>query len=181
MRSLLRGFVLLLVFAGGWWLAARLRSPGQPGVDAEAGDGASFVRGQAIYQSLCQHCHAADGRGTPRPDAPAQLMAPSLADSTRVAGHPDYLVNVLLYGLSGPIDGQEYQEVMIPLSANPDEWIADVATYVRKQFAQADAPVRPADVGRVRAVMGKRGHWTVPELMAHLPRTEPKSGPARER
>jgi mono/diheme cytochrome c family protein len=105
-------------------------------------------------------------------DAPEQLMAPNLAASKRVAGHPDYVINVLLYGLSGPVDGQAYSEIMIPLSANSDEWIADVATYLRNSFGHKYGAVLPADVARVRTAVGKRGHWTVEELMATLPKTD---------
>ena len=59
--------------------------------------------------------------------------------SARVLGHRDYVIKVLLHGLSGPIDGKEYNggAVMVPMGANTDEWIADVANYVRNSFGNA--------------------------------------------
>ena len=61
-------------------------------------------------------------------------MAPSLSGSTRVTGHPDYVIKPLLHGMSGPIDGRTYPQVMAPLGSNRDQWIADIASFVRNSF-----------------------------------------------
>jgi hypothetical protein len=39
--------------------------------------------------------------------------------------------------VTGPIDGQKFDEVMIPMGTNPDQWIADVASYVRNSWGTA--------------------------------------------
>ena len=42
-------------------------------------------------------------------------MAPSLAGSPRVQAHRDYVIKVLLGGLTGPLDGKTYRDVMVPM------------------------------------------------------------------
>ena len=46
---------------------------------------------------------------------PGMTMAPPLAGSPRVQAHRDYVVKVLLKGLTGPLDGKTYREVMVPM------------------------------------------------------------------
>jgi hypothetical protein len=96
-------------------------------------------------------------------------MAPPLAGSTRVQGHRDYTIKLLLRGMTGPIDGKTYRDVMVPMD-NTDEWVAGVASFVRTSFGNTGDLVTPADVARVRAeIAGKKGPWTVGELEASLP------------
>jgi mono/diheme cytochrome c family protein/glucose/arabinose dehydrogenase len=137
-----------------------------------AAEEAAMQRGQTIYSEVCFACHGDDGRGAALPGAVAgTTRAPSLVGSPRVLGHRDYVVHGLLAGLTGPIDGQEYEDVMIPMGANPDEWIADVASYVRNAWGNRADFVTSADVARVRAASGSRSNaWTVPEIEARLPR-----------
>ena len=132
----------------------------------------TMERGGAIYAELCFSCHGDDGRGTPVPGARAgSVMAPSLSGSTRVTGHPDYVIKPLLHGMSGPIDGRTYPQVMAPLGSNRDQWIADIASFVRNSFGNAATWVTAADVARVRAsTTGRTSQWTLAELEASLPR-----------
>src|SRR4029453_17948182 len=98
-------------------------------------------------------------------------VAPSLAGSARVSGHRDYVIKAILHGLTGPIDGRTYSQVMVPLGTNKDQWIADVASFVRNSFGNSGTFVAPADVARARATTGNRAtQWTIPELEASLPR-----------
>jgi hypothetical protein len=97
-------------------------------------------------------------------------MAPPIAGSTGVQSHSDYVVKVLLHGLTGPVAGRAYSEPMVRLGANPDGWIADVASYVRTSFGNSASLVTPADVARVRAGSGPRDTpWTVDEIERVLP------------
>ena len=91
------------------------------------------------------------------------MMAPPLAGSPRVQGHRDYVIKVLLGGLTGPLDGRTYSEVMAPLGSAPsDEWVAGVASFVRSSFGNTGSLVTPADVARVRASMkARKTMWTV--------------------
>ncbi len=118
---------------------------------------AIMARGSAIYTELCFSCHGEDGRGTPVPGARAGVvMAPSLSGSVRVNGHRDYVIKSLLHGMSGPIAGIAYPQVMVPMGSNSDQWIADVASYVRNSFGNSATWVSAPDVARVRAATATR-------------------------
>jgi mono/diheme cytochrome c family protein len=128
-------------------------------------------RGESAYRELCFSCHGADGKGVPMAGAPAgTLMAPPLAGSARVLGHREYVIKVLLNGLTGDLDGRSYAGgVMAPMGGNSDEWLADVASYVRNGFGNSAAVVTPDHVAAVRKATPRRTPWTLPELEATLP------------
>ncbi len=126
-------------------------------------------RGATIYNELCFACHAPDGMGTPKPEL-ATTMAPALAGSPRVNGHRDYIINAVLHGLIGPVDGKTYTDVMMPMGMNNDEWVAAVTSYVRRSFGNTAGFVTPDDVARVRtATASRKTMWTVADLSASLP------------
>ena len=133
----------------------------------------TLLRGETTFKELCFSCHAPDGRGAPMAGAPAgTTMAPPLAGSPRVLGHRDYVIKVLLYGLSGPIEGKEYNggAVMVPMGANSDEWISDVANYVRNAFGNTARPyVTPDQVAAVRKTAARKTPWTLAELEPTVP------------
>lgn len=133
---------------------------------------ALFELGRTVYAEICFSCHGDDGRGTPDPSGGAgSTLAPALGGSPRVIGHRDYIVKAILHGLTGPIDGRSYSQVMVPLGSNRDQWIANVASYVRNSFGNTGSFVTPEDVARVRTASGNRTTlWTVAELEASLPR-----------
>jgi mono/diheme cytochrome c family protein len=127
-------------------------------------------RGQQIYGELCFACHGEDGYGAPRPgDANGATMAPRLAGSPRVNGHRDYVVRAILHGMTGPLDGVTYTDVMVPNQANNDEWIAAVSSYVRNSFGNSAGFVSAADVRRLRTP-ARKTPWTVTELEGSLPK-----------
>ena len=130
--------------------------------------------GDAIYKSTCFSCHGDDGRGAPKAGAaPGATLAPSLAGSPRVNAHRDYVIKVLLKGLTGPLDEATSSagDVMVPMGNNKDEWVAAIASYVRMGFGNAGGLVTPADVARVRAATANRKTpWTLKELAPTLPR-----------
>jgi mono/diheme cytochrome c family protein len=143
---------------------------GAGGAAFSAAEEAALTRGQAVYTELCFACHGEDGRGAAR-DGAAVAMAPSLAGSTRVMGHRDHVIKVLLHGLTGPLGGNAYSEVMIPMGQQNDEWIAGVGSYIRNAFGNRASMITPADVARVRAATAdRRTSWTAAELEASLPR-----------
>ena len=148
------------------------RSGGRGGPPLTPEQQNSLERGGAIYAELCYSCHGADGRGTPTPGAAAgSTLAPSLVGSARVNSHRDYVIKAVLHGLSGPVDGRMYPQVMVSMGSNKDQWVADVASYVRNSFGNAGALATNADVARVRAASGDRKvPWTIEELDASLPR-----------
>jgi putative membrane-bound dehydrogenase-like protein len=129
-------------------------------------------KGQEIYTQVCFACHGDDGRGAKVPGAQNEaLLGPPLASSPRVLGHQNYVINTVLHGLTGPLDGATYPDVMIGMGQNSDEWVAAITSYIRNSFGNRAAFVSPDDVKRVRAATaGRKGNWNTAELMASLPR-----------
>jgi mono/diheme cytochrome c family protein/glucose/arabinose dehydrogenase len=127
--------------------------------------------GESTYKELCFSCHGADGKGAPMQGAPeGTTLAPTLAASARVLGHRDYVIKVLLNGLTGDIDGKAYgTAVMVPMGANTDQWIAEVASYVRNSFGNSAMLVTPEQVATVRKAVKRSQPWTLPELLATVP------------
>ena len=152
--------------------AAGRGGPGRGGAPVlSAEETAALTRGQQIYGELCAACHGDDGFGVPRSgETSGATMAPRLAGSPRVNGHRDYVVKAVLHGLTGPIDGETYQDVMIPNLAQDDAWVAAVTSYVRNSFGNTGGFVSVDDVRRVRQATSSRSSmWTVPEIVASLP------------
>jgi mono/diheme cytochrome c family protein len=132
----------------------------------------ALEKGATVYKELCFACHGDDGRGAPAPDGSAAgTRAPALAASPRVNGHRDYTIKALLHGLTGPVSGVNYTEVMIPMGQNPDDWVASVGSYIRNAFGNRSSMITPGDVARVRtATASRKTAWTVTEIESSLPR-----------
>lgn len=106
-------------------------------------------KGQKIYNELCSTCHGKLGGGTASGD---RLIAPSVIASPRIQSHPDYAIHTLLRGLTGDLDGESYDGIMmVPMADNDDEWIAAVVSFVRANFENEASLVTAEDVARVRA------------------------------
>ena len=131
----------------------------------------SMQRGDAIYRELCTTCHAPDGKGAPLQGAADNAkLAPPLAGSPRVQAHRDYIVKVLLNGLIGPVNGENYAGgVMASMNTNTDEWIADIASYVRNTFGNAGTFVTAEQVAALRKTAARKTPWTLPELEPTVP------------
>jgi hypothetical protein len=77
----------------------------------------------------------------------------------------------VLHGLTGPLDGNTYPDVMIGMGQNSDEWVAAITSYIRNSFGNRAPFVAPPDVTRVRAATaGRKTTWTTSELEGSLPR-----------
>ena len=132
---------------------------------------ATLKKGEGIYTELCYSCHGQDGNGEPLAGAPAgTTMAPPLAGSPRVLAHKDFVIKTVLHGLTGPVDGSTYSNVMIPMNGNDDEWIASIASFIRNNFGNQASFVSAADVARVRAkTKARTDFWTIDELESSVP------------
>ncbi len=97
-----------------------------PGVAGEAGAGPD---GAAVYASRCASCHGAQAAGIPGAFPP---LAGHAAELAALEGGPDYLMNVLLYGLQGPIqvNGTNYAGVMPAWANLADDQIAAVLDHI---------------------------------------------------
>ncbi len=144
---------------------------GGGGAGLTAEDLSLLQQGEGIYAELCVACHGPEGKGAPVDLAPAgTLKAPALAGSLRVQAHRDYVIKAVLHGMTGPVDGNTYTDVMVPMGSNKDDWIAAVTSYVRNSFGNTGSVITPDDVARVRAAAGNRKTpWTVDEIEASLP------------
>jgi len=131
---------------------------------------ATLEKGAGIFRESCSSCHGANGLGAPVPGGTG-TVAPALAGSPRVTGHPDYALNVLLHGLTGPIEGKTYAgQIMVSQAQQTDEWIAAIASYIRSTMTNAASWVTPEQVAAVRARTAARTTaWTYPELAAVVP------------
>jgi mono/diheme cytochrome c family protein len=131
--------------------------------------------GETIYKSLCATCHGEDARGVAVAGAAdGSMMGPALAGSPRVQGHRDYVIKTLLHGMTGPLAGKTYTQVMLPMGAQKDQWVADISSYIRNDFGNSASFVTPSDVARVRAATASRkSMWTHAELDATIPRLLP--------
>jgi mono/diheme cytochrome c family protein/glucose/arabinose dehydrogenase len=138
-------------------LLARIEWPGKPGTAAVTpltpAEQARFDAGRVLYQNICLPCHQANGRGLER-------TAPPLVGSEFALGPPAIPIRILLGGKEGSTG------LMPPLGASlSDEQIADVLTYIRREWGQGGSPVDPALIAPVRAeTAGRTRPWTNDEL-----------------
>ncbi len=156
---------------GGQLIQRATTAAGRAGAGLAPAAAASLERGATVYAELCFSCHGEDGRGATLEGAgPGVTRAPSLEGSARVMAHRDHVIKVLLHGMTGPIDGQTYTEVMIPMGQNTDQWIADAASYVRNSWGNSGSVITAEQVARVRAATATRKtSWTAAELAASVP------------
>ncbi len=144
-------------------LNARLEAAKAQALLAQA-DRELVQRGQNIFKELCATCHGGDAKGVSI--GGAAQPAPALAGNPDVNNPaPDKLIRIVMHGLSGPVNGKTYPDVMPALGANGDNYIASVLSYVRSNFGNNAPVVREADVARIRAITANRTKsWTVAEL-----------------
>ena len=116
-----------------------------------AADRKLVTQGATIYKQLCATCHGADGRGITM--GGKDMPAPPLAGSPRVRGDKILNIQLLLYGLTGPVDGKTYPDKMPAMGGNSDEWIASVLSYIRNSgdLGNKASVVTPEEVAEVRA------------------------------
>ncbi|HVX52178.1 MAG TPA: c-type cytochrome [Chitinophagaceae bacterium] len=85
--------------------------------------------GATIFKQLCATCHGPDGKGIQI--GGKQMPAPPLAGSARVRDEKIIPIQILLYGLKGPVDGKAYPDQMPSMVKQDDKWIASVLSYIR--------------------------------------------------
>jgi mono/diheme cytochrome c family protein/glucose/arabinose dehydrogenase len=121
--------------------------------------------GAVSFKQLCATCHGLDGKGVSI--GGKGMPAPPLATNKDVNGNPEKLIKILLHGLSGPVNGQNYTDEMPALGANSDEYIASVLSYIRNDLGNKAPVVKAEDVKKVRQeTTGRTKSWTIKELDA---------------
>ena len=140
-------------------LLARIEWPGKPGAATvpplTPEQEQRFVAGQKTYAGICQPCHQLDGRGK-------EALGTSLVGSAFTNGPATIPARILINGKEGPVG------LMPPLGqVFTDEEIANVLTYVRRQWGNTGTPVDVQAVKDTRAaVAGRTRPWTDAELAA---------------
>jgi mono/diheme cytochrome c family protein/glucose/arabinose dehydrogenase len=142
-------------------LLKRVSWPGKAGesavaaVELTAEQQQQFERGREVYRNVCQGCHQPDGRGLER-------IAPGLIGSALALAPADVPVRILLHGKEGGIG------LMPPIGGTfDDRQIADVLTYVRREWGHRAEPIHAAAVAAIRAASaGRTRPWTEAELNA---------------
>ena len=106
---------------------------------------AELLAGKRVYDRYCVQCHMNTGMGAPG-------MNPPLADVEYVTGDKQRLINIILNGMSEPVEikGETYNNAMAPHSFLSDQQIADVLTYIRNTFGNKSEAVTPEEVAAVR-------------------------------
>lgn len=95
------------------------------------------LRGAEIFKTTCAVCHGPEGQGL------SSKVAPPLINKFKLIRYKDGVINILLHGLKGPVDGLSYHDVMPAMGANDDEWIAAVLSYVRYDLCMRSFPQMP--------------------------------------
>jgi mono/diheme cytochrome c family protein len=129
-----------------------------------------YLAGQQIFlrEGYCVTCHQANGKGL-------DPAFPSLAGSPWVTADSERLIKLTLYGLTGPLEvnGKKYdgQVPMTPFGGMlNDNDVAAVLTFVRNSFGNDAAPIKAADVQKVRAKNpGRMMLYTTEELLKEHP------------
>ncbi len=104
--------------------------------------------GETLYKQYCISCHQADGTGVPG-------LNPPLVKTGYVLGKKAKLAQILLNGFSEDVEinGAKYENAMPAFNQLSDREIANVLTYVRKNFGNNASKVNEVDVSKERAKM----------------------------
>lgn len=122
---------------------------------------ARFELGRQLYGGICAPCHQPHGLGQ-------EGLAPPLVDSEWALGSEQRLIRIVLHGVSGRLKvlDRTYWLDMPALGVLPDDQIAAILTYVRREWEHTAAPVDPATVKSIRAATTARDQsWKENELL----------------
>ena len=103
--------------------------------------GDAMTDGKALYSKHCASCHRLDGTGAPG-------LIPPLGHTDWVTGNKIRLIQVVLNGLSEPIDvnGITYDQEMPAYASLTDEELASILSYIRNSFGNKADAVIPGQV-----------------------------------
>ncbi|MGB0578308.1 MAG: c-type cytochrome, partial [Limisphaerales bacterium] len=142
--------------------------PGKPGVQPEAPvrpltkpEQERFAAGKQLYDLTCGNCHRPHGFGMPG-------LAPPLANSEWIGASDKRLARIVLHGMTGPVMvlGKRYNMNMPGHQSFSDQQVANVLTYIRREWDHPYDPVTPETVSKVRAATKGHEHgWTAAELL----------------
>ncbi|MEP6584829.1 MAG: c-type cytochrome [Ginsengibacter sp.] len=116
-----------------------------------------IIHGFKLFQENCATCHGHTGQGTPQ-------LAPPLVGSLRLKDTSGIALRILLNGLTGPVDGVQYNGPMASQAAYTDEELADIVSYIREHLNNSGTIWR-GNVTKVREkYKTRKTYWTLAEL-----------------
>jgi mono/diheme cytochrome c family protein len=141
-------------------------APAEPAAEREADPTFDREAASRAYLQNCSACHQAAGTGIPGAFPP---LAGHAADIYEADGGRTYLIDVVLYGLMGPItvNGQTYNGMMPPWPQLNDEQIALILNHVVAGF-DGQSPPDGFDAYRAADVAGERGKGMTPPAVHTL-------------
>ncbi|MCW5556396.1 MAG: c-type cytochrome [Verrucomicrobiae bacterium] len=147
----------LLVWSGKKGYTAPVAAKPLEGAELE-----SFERGKELYPLICGACHQPHGKGQ-------EGLAPPLAGSEWTTGSEQRLIRIALHGVRDAltVNGTTWTLAMPAFApALEDGQIADLLTYVRREWGNIAAPVKAETVASVRSAHEDReDSWTEVELL----------------
>ncbi|MGJ8657444.1 MAG: PA14 domain-containing protein [Akkermansiaceae bacterium] len=126
----------------------------------------SNPNGEAVFKQLCSACHGLDGKGA------GEGAFPPLDGSEWVKGSPDRIAQILLHGLTGPIEvkGKTYDLVMPPQGNLTDQQSVDVINYVVGKWGDKKGGYTLAAYEKAGKKSSDRTEaWTADELLKLYP------------
>lgn len=118
--------------------------------------------GHNLFSVTCAACHQPTGLGAPG-------VAPPLVESEWVLGSTERLGRIVLEGVQGPIvaAGAHFDSTMPSWGGSfNDEQLAGILTYIRRDWEQGAAPIKPATIKAIREATAKHdGAWTGADLL----------------
>ena len=141
----------------------------------------AWGKGRENFLQTCVACHGEDGKGALVPEngvvpgatggpivvTPGMTLAPPLVGSKKIQGDKELVCRIMLHGLVGPNDGgKTYPGEMAGFKFLDDQFLANIATYVRNDFGNKGTMIKPADFAKVRKETEKRDKpFTLAELI----------------
>lgn len=114
-------------------------------------DKGSMLEGGILYNTYCATCHQRNGQGD-------NNRFPPLAQSERVQGNVEILVESILNGIQGEITvrGKTFNGYMPP-HANilDDHAVASITSYIRNRWGNKASTITPSEVSKIRAKVVK--------------------------
>jgi glucose/arabinose dehydrogenase/mono/diheme cytochrome c family protein len=122
-----------------------------------------WARGKRQFAASCAACHQFSGLGD-------EVKAPPLTDSEWVLGSEGRLIRILLSGIHGPVTvgGKAYtfNQDMPPIQNMSSDEIAEVLTYIRREWGHQAGAVEGAAVRKIKAATEDREEpYTEKELL----------------
>ncbi len=108
-------------------------------------DQGRLVGGERLYKMHCAACHLNDGKGD-------GTRFPPIDQSETVMGNPKYLINLLVKGRQGigEVRGETFEGTMPAFDYLPDEELAQILTYIRKNLGNDAHSITSADIDNLR-------------------------------